>query len=196
MKQRRLIIPFLLVCFMMLTMPSSYADGPVTVSDTDMRFTIGASTYMVNGVPNAMDAAPLIIDGRTFLPVRYVATPLGASVAWNNIEREVTISLNGVILQLWIDQPHALVDGQSVLIDPDNDQVKPVIIDGRTMLPVRFVSENLNCSVIWDAITRQVKVVHNSDRLIKQGAAVASMVKTNSIFLATMLQLSRLSNPY
>ena len=49
-----------------------------------------------------MDAAPIIIDSKTLLPIRFIAEAIGARVSWNNNERKVTITLKGTTIELWI----------------------------------------------------------------------------------------------
>jgi titin len=75
-----------------------------------------------------MDVAPIIKEGRTLLPVRYVADPLGAQVLWNEIERKVSIKTASKTIELWIDNNTASVNGQKLLIDPNNPNVMPIVI--------------------------------------------------------------------
>ena len=135
---------------------NSQTTDPAT--GTVMIFTIGSSTYTVNGVPQAMDVSPTIIEGRTLLPIRFAATPLNADVGWDDATRKVTVSLESTKLELWIGQSNALVNGKTVPIDVDNPNIKPLIINGRTMLPLRFVTENLGCGVQWDQATQKVTI--------------------------------------
>ena len=122
---------------------TSESDGVV------MIFYIRSTEYYVNGRLETMDTAPLIFEGRTMLPIRYVADALGARVAWNAQERKVIVSGTKTI-ELSIDNPWARVDGALAFIDPINEKVTPVILPpGRTMLPLRFTAETLGCSVEW-----------------------------------------------
>jgi len=107
-----------------------------------------------------MDVAPTIIEGRTLLPIRYVAEPLGAIVGWDGYERKVTVFLGDVFIELWIGKSTARVNGVKKPIDPNNPKVTPMIINGRTMLPVRFVAENLGCRVEWNGVTRTVTIIY------------------------------------
>ncbi len=159
MNLNKRIISLVLVVMMLAFLGTAYADPASGASQVDLRFIIGSSSYLVNGQATDMDTAPQIVESRTLLPIRYVATPLGATVNWDGTERKVTIELDGKKIEMWIGRVIALVDGRAVFIDPSNANVKPIIIDNRTMLPVRFVSENLGCTVGWDAQTQQVQVV-------------------------------------
>jgi hypothetical protein len=111
----------------------------------------------MNGVTVPMETAPVIENGRTILPVRYIATPLGAQVLWNAKEQKVTL-IGSKKVELWIGKPIARVDGFDVLIDPANPNVAPRIVGGRTMLPLRFISETFGAEIVYDAKLRTVTV--------------------------------------
>jgi hypothetical protein len=125
-----------------------------------LKFTIGSTTGTRNGTPVMLDAAPVIQNGRTLLPVRYVAEPLGATVTWTAGTRTVTIQRSGLTLALVVGKATATVNGVSVRIDPADARVVPVILQGRTMLPGRFVAEQLGCAISYDPTTRVVTVTY------------------------------------
>ena len=128
-----------------------------------IKLVIGSRMIYINGKPDFMDVASIIIEGRMLLPIRYVAEPLGAEVSWDPIDKKVTVVLNDTTIELWIGKSVAKVNGKFVYIDPDNQKVVPIIIPpGRTMLPVRFVAENLGCKVEWEATTRTVTIIYTS----------------------------------
>jgi hypothetical protein len=64
----------------------------LTLGSTVVVFTIGSTTYTVNGVATTMDVAPEINNGRTMLPARYVAEGLGYLVGWDASTRTVLVS--------------------------------------------------------------------------------------------------------
>ncbi|PIE76961.1 MAG: hypothetical protein CSA13_01945 [Clostridiales bacterium] len=158
MRLNKKIFAILLVLCLTATTLSGFAEGALPIGKTDIRFVIGSSSYTVNGAAMTMDTAPLIKYGRTLLPIRYVATPLGAAVGWDGVERKVTVELSGTKIEMWIDNPTARVNGSNVPIDAEDNNVKPIIVDNRTMLPIRFVSEQLKCAVGWDEIKREVQI--------------------------------------
>ena len=120
----------------------------------------------VNGVKKEIDPGrgtkPVIIPkwGRTVVPIRAIVEALGGTIEWGGTERKVTINFNGTVIELWIDKPQARVNGEMKWIDPNNHDVKPIIINSRTMLPLRFVAENLGCTVKWDASTRTITIIY------------------------------------
>ena len=58
------------------------------------------------------------------------------------------------------------MDGKETWIDSDNHNVKPVIQNGRTMLPLRFVAESLGCSVDWDSTTKTITIKYPKEEQI------------------------------
>lgn len=134
--------------------------NPSSGNQTVLRFYIGSSEYYLNDQAKTMDAAALILEGRTMLPIAYAATPLGVGVDWNGPDRKVTLSKQGTVIELWIDQSTARINGAEVYIDPANPNVAPRIVGGRTMLPIGFIALNLNCVVNWNPDTQEVKVTY------------------------------------
>jgi len=116
----------------------------------------------INGISKTIDAQnskPIIENDRTLLPIRILIESLGGTVSWNGETREVTINLTYHTIILTIDNNTAIVDGIKMQIDPNN-KVTPIIINGRTYLPLRFIAEHLNANVNWDNETRTVTMYY------------------------------------
>jgi len=119
---------------------------------------IGSLVMIQDGKTVLIDVSPQVVQGRTLLPIKWVAEPLGASVAWDAAERKVTVVLDTTTVELWIGKSTARVNGTTVAIDFQNAGVVPLIVSGRTMLPVRFVAEQLGAQVDYDAVDRKVTI--------------------------------------
>lgn len=92
------------------------------------------------------DQAPYINpDGRTMVPVRFVAQELGAKVDWDNATQTVTIKRGDTVITLQIGESVAQVNGNPVTFDTK----AKLTAQGRTMVPLRFVSEALGTKVDW-----------------------------------------------
>src|SRR5665648_1235689 len=91
------------------------------------------------------DAKPYMSNSRTLVPVRFVVEQLDASIDWNNDTGTVAISKDNNSIELVIGSTEMVRNGVSSAMD-----VAPVISDSRTMVPVRFVSEQLGALVEWD----------------------------------------------
>jgi hypothetical protein len=121
---------------------------------------IGQTTFTVNGSPNTLDSPPIIKNGRTLLPIRPIVEALGGTVSWDGNEKKVTVTLGSTTIELWIGKNTARVNGTDTPIDSTNSKVVPEIINGRTMLPLRFVTENLGCQLRWDLNTKTITITY------------------------------------
>jgi hypothetical protein len=103
---------------------------------------IGANNIVVNSDVKAIAAAPMIQDGRTFVPFRALAEAFGANVAWDEATQSVTAELNGVKVVMVIGANEYTVNGVAKTAD-----VAPFINGASTMVPVRFVAEAFGITV-------------------------------------------------
>ena len=105
----------------------------------------------VNGAPIAFDVAPIAMDGTTMLPVRLALEPLGAAFVWNGDDQTVTINAKGKTIVLTLNSDTAYVNGVAKAM------AKPAVaISGRTLIPIRFVAEELGYDVGWNSDTQTV----------------------------------------
>ncbi len=123
--------------------------SPVNDLEVVLRFYIDKPFYYLDNKKMDMDVAPIIKGGRTFLPVKYVAESLGATVKWDGTERKITVILGSEKLEMVLDKDIAIVNGEIKSID-----VPPFVENGRTLVPLRFLSETFGCKVDWDSDLR------------------------------------------
>ena len=107
---------------------------------------VGSKTMFVNGKAYEKDAAPVIMNDRTLVPIRFVTESLGGTVAWNAETKEVTLVIDGKEIKMTIGK---------VL---EKYGVAPVILNDRTYVPVRFVADELGATTTWDAVSKMVTV--------------------------------------
>ena len=116
----------------------------------------------VNGVVSQvrMDIAPFIYQARTMLPIRYVAEALGFMVTWDANTRTVYLVDKENIVQIPVDTNNIIVNGKAFVSD-----VKPMIKNNRTMLPVANVARALGLQdgkdILWDAAMKFVTLRRN-----------------------------------
>jgi len=127
---------------------------------TILTFKIGSNIMTIDGLEKTTDAKPTIIDGRTYLPARFVVEPLGGWVAWYADEKKVSCTLKERTLEMWVGKPTAKLAGKEVTID-QNPKVTPIIISGRTFVPIRFLCESLGCEVSWNEVTKTVTLSYS-----------------------------------
>jgi hypothetical protein len=88
---------------------------------------------------------PIIVDGRTLVPLRAVMEALGFEVFWDENSRQVLFVMQRIIVAMPIDDEYMYVNGRAIPLD-----VSPQIINNRTMIPIRAVSEATEMIVDWD----------------------------------------------
>lgn len=103
--------------------------------------------------PTEGQMPPIIIDSRTLVPVREVFEMLGGNVEWYDDEKAAEIELESKKVKLWIDKYTAVVDEKEIELD-----VPAKIINSKTMVPVRFISEQCGLNVGWDDETKTVSI--------------------------------------
>lgn len=91
-----------------------------------------------------INVAPTIVNDTTLVPVRIITEQMGGNVQWNGQTSEVSLDLDGRNIKMNIGNTTALVDGEAI-----NMPVAPTIINGSTMIPIRFVSEQMYLTVNW-----------------------------------------------
>jgi len=122
---------------------------------TIIKYRIGQYSYTLNGVSYPMDAAPMILHSRTYLPIRYVAEPLGAVIDWNATLQKATVIFNGNKVEMVVNSNMAWVNGVETPISND-PLVTAIVENGRILVPVAFVATSLGCDVAWDAANQEV----------------------------------------
>ena len=131
------------------------------LSSTTVKLWIGKASMSVNGVQQLIDVKPVIKNGRTLVPTRAILEALGATVAWYPSTRKSTVTLGKDSLDLWIDKPLASLNGTTLAIDAANSAVVPVIMNSRTMLPLRFVAESFGFDVQYDAAQQMITLAYS-----------------------------------
>ncbi len=118
---------------------------------------IGRSYARINGNFSGIDTTPFIQEGSTMLPIRTLGEFLGAYLRWEPEEKKVVYSIGTRFIELWIGKNQANVNARPVELS-----VPPLIVEGRTYVPLRFVAENLGAQVSWDPQEKRVTLVHST----------------------------------
>lgn len=99
------------------------------------------------------DTPPVIKEGRTLIPVRAVSEALGAKVEYDDVEKIVTITKDGKVIVFSLAEGTVTVNEETVEID-----VPAEIMNNRTMVPLRFIAEQLELTVEWDQETQTINI--------------------------------------
>lgn len=105
---------------------------------------------------NAEVTPRLVGKGTTMVPIRIIAEELGCKVTWNSIDKSVTIERDQLKMTMAIDKYEATVNGKLFALEAAPMLVKVDWQSSRTMIPVRFVTEQLGLKVTWDPLTISV----------------------------------------
>ena len=121
--------------------------------NNEIILTIGSRKISVFGREIKNDVAPKIVNDRTMLPIRIVAESLGGTVTWNGELQRVTIQKGADVILITIGADTAYVNGTAVKLD-----AAAFVENGRTYLPLRFVSETLGAQVAWKEAEKTVTI--------------------------------------
>ncbi|WEG16675.1 stalk domain-containing protein [Alkalihalophilus pseudofirmus] len=127
-------------------------------------FLIGANStsaqpvsVVLNGNVQVYDQQPVVENGRVLVPMRGIFESLGANVAYNNTTKKITATRGTQTVELTLGSRQAFINGQSHQLD-----VAAKAVNGRTIVPLRFVGEALGANVRWDNISKTVYISSGS----------------------------------
>lgn len=111
--------------------------------------------YTMNGSSYVLTAAPLSINGRTYLPLRFIVDKvLEATLNWNLDKQEGVLSKEEMSIQLKVGSRTILVNGSKTSLDG-----APIVRNGTTYVPLKIVSDYFGCTVNYDASSKKIIIV-------------------------------------
>lgn len=115
-------------------------------------------TILINGEPISFDVPPYLDqNNRLLVPFRAIAEGLGADVYWLPNTRQVSMNRQGRIVLLTLNSNKGIVNGEEKAMDTE-----PVLKEGRTLVPLRYVGEFLQANVHWDQKERTAHIITRS----------------------------------
>ncbi len=129
-----------------------YADT-ITSEFIDLTFKIDSKTYTSKSISKKLDTAPFVENGSTLVPFRTILEELGYIIEWDSESSTITAKKGDSSIILKIDNKKATVGGIQ-----QEMSVAPKIVSGRTVVPLRFISENSGAKVVWDATTKTIYI--------------------------------------
>ncbi|MCK5847929.1 MAG: PQQ-binding-like beta-propeller repeat protein [Caldisericia bacterium] len=119
----------------------------------EIKLQIDNQIVLVNSKlwPWLLDSPPIIKDSRTFVPLRFISEIVGGKVIWNSQEKRIEVLYKQNEVVLWIGKKEILVNSKKEVID-----TAPFISKGRTMVPLRFVTEPLGAVILWDGASQSI----------------------------------------
>lgn len=145
---------------------SSYA---AVRSDEVILLSIGKPNMLVSGIEKAIDTdikvTPVLVKDTTLVPIRAIIEAFGGQVSWDSKSKKVTVTYNKNKVELWLNKTSAVVNGKKV-----TSTVAPKEINGRTMVPLKFVSQNLGLCVNWEGSTKSISIGSPTDYIASVGS--------------------------
>ena len=120
-----------------------------------------------NGSVN-LNTPPVIKDGRMLNPLRALSEAAQAEVSWDERSKEITIARDGSVIVLSLGSTTMTVNGETRPLD-----VPAELMNGRTVVPIRFIVDNLNLDIEWDADSQTVEVDAAAEATSEQDMAQA-----------------------
>lgn len=160
---------FLLCVIIALTNTPVFAEG-LTKYYCDGRwhdYHFEPTYIQVNGERLETDVPPMIFSDRSVVPARAVFEKLGANVTWNSDTQQVGISMNDTNIILAINDRIAVVNDERYEMD-----IPAKIINGRTMIPARFVGETLGADVDWIGQQRLITIDYQPEEEKQQDITI------------------------
>ena len=107
---------------------------------------------LINGQEYNFSQAPLVINGITYVSIDDIIRMFGAQVWWNDQSQTVGINKGSIKIAFILGSGKARVNGKQVGMNPS------FVYNGKTMVPLRFVSESLGMTVKWDGDTKTITI--------------------------------------
>lgn len=150
----------LLVFYSMQTMsipPQTAPDRIIVMADdsVSVSFNVGSSIININGNEVEVEKPYVVGTGVTLVPIRVISEAFGAEVNWNGETKTVTVACNDTTIEIAIGSKTAIVNGE----EKELEEAPELTDNGFTMIPLRFISENLGAEVGYDNETQAITVV-------------------------------------
>lgn len=145
---KKILLSFLLIPLIISSGCGWFGQGEKRIKVLE---TGGSPLVYLDGNRLDFDVPPTIIQGRTLVPLRAIFEALGAQIDWNGATNTVTSTKGNTTIKLTIQEKIAYKNGLPITLD-----TRASLIHGRTMVPLRFVSEAMGATVDWEGITRTI----------------------------------------
>lgn len=133
-------LSLLILCGLLSAAPAVNAENDINV--------------YLNGSQLSFDQNPLIVNDRTYVPARSIFEAFGMNVEWDNEAQSAYIYNNDTEISLSVNSNEMYINGEAVALENT-----PFIENGRILVPLRAISEALDCKVSWDAVSCSVVII-------------------------------------
>lgn len=168
---KKIISRIIIFAFLLLMWSGFLSQKGSTISAQEVRnskivLKVNSTKMTVNGknkdIDPGRDTKPLIINGRTLMPIRALVEEMGGIAEWDGVLKNVRISCNNRVVEMHIGSKYIMVDGNEDILE-----VEPLIVDGRTMIPLRKVIEAIGGEITWDESSKTIEIKYNLDNTLR-----------------------------
>lgn len=128
-----------LILFIVISVVSSYMIAMPTMVSAEESIAV-----QLDGKKIGFDVPPQIINGRTMVPIRAIFEKMGAAVEWDGSTKSAICTKGDTVVKMTVDSMDMYINNQMTRMD-----IAPVVIDGRTLAPARYVAEAFGADVQW-----------------------------------------------
>jgi len=148
---KRYLFIILLVTVILLTPVSALA---AINAAGNLNYSPANAKVFLNGKQLTFDQEPVLVENRILVPLRIIAESLGATVEWTGLRPQVTVQKGDTVIGLNIGSNEGFTNSRQIFFL----EQPPVLVNGRTMVPLRFLAETLGAKVDWDEKSRIVSI--------------------------------------
>ena len=147
----------MLCALLMMSCTLAYAAEAETLV---LSLEIESPVMLVNGSQMEIDpgrgTAPAIIDGRTMVPIRAIIEAMGGTAEWEASSQTAVLWYDNNVIRLTLNERTAYFNDEAYTLD-----ASPAVINGRTMLPIRFIAERFGLAVDWKQAEQTLTITNN-----------------------------------
>lgn len=148
-----------------LTVPIT---GVAAENETSLILQVGNPVMTVNGTEQEIDpgvgTVPVVVNDRTLVPIRAIIEAMGGEVSWEQETQTASLRYGDDEIKLIIDNTTAYLNEVANTLD-----TAPVVINDRTMLPIRFISESFGFDVEWDGASETITITKGGESVVVDG---------------------------
>lgn len=125
--------------------------GTANLKSNTVLMTVGQKTITSGSKKQSVDVAPIIKGDTTYVPIRYVLDYFGGQANWDGANQRITVLRGGTLIDLTVGSKDIVLNGKRKQV-----AVSPIMMNNRTLVPLRLVSEQLGISVKWEQNTKSI----------------------------------------
>ncbi|KNF09350.1 N-acetylmuramoyl-L-alanine amidase [Gottschalkia purinilytica] len=158
------IVLFFMVIIMVLGLSiGGFAQSEsISVYIDGQSMNLKKSNVIFNGKLLVSDSSPIIYQGTTIVPIRAIGESLNAEIDWNKKTNEATLTFVNKKIIFKVNSSHAIVNGVKKKIP---SAPAKLINDGRIMVPLRFIADELGYTIDWNQNTWTANLVKKEDNI-------------------------------